>query len=69
MNEKVKRLRKAYNQKIKIKTEKNFIKSYSRKISLLHSLNKLFPNLLQNQLGKIEKKDKKIINSLQKKKR
>lgn len=69
MNEKVKRLRKAYNQKIKIKTEKNFIKSYSRTISLLHSLNKLFPNLLQNQLEKIVKKDKKIINSLQKNKR
>ena len=68
MNEKVKRIRKAYNQKNKMKTEKKFIKSYRRGISLLHSLNKLFPNLLQNQLMKIVKKDKKIINSLQKNK-
>jgi len=64
MNEKVKRIKRAYYQKNKIKTEEKFIKSYRRGFSLLHSLNKLFPNLVQNQLVKIVKKDKKIINSL-----
>jgi len=65
MNGKVKRISKMYNRKNKIKTEGNFIKSYRRGFYLLHTLNKLFPNLLQNQLIKIVKKDKKIINSLQ----
>lgn len=66
MNRKVKRISKMYNRKIKIKTEGNFIKSYRRGFYLLHTLNRLFPNLLQNQLIKIVKKDRKIINSLQK---
>jgi len=64
MDKKVRRLKRAHNQKNKIKTEKKFIKVYRRGFSLLCSLNKLFPNLVQNQLVKIVQKDKKIIDSL-----
>jgi len=66
MKKKVKRLRRAYHRKNKLTTEEKYIKAYRRAFSLIHSLNKLFPNLLQNQLIKIVKNDKKILNSIQK---
>lgn len=64
MKNKVKRLNRAYSQKSKLTTEEKYIKSYTRAFSLVYHLNKLFPNLLQNQLMRIVKKDKKIIDSL-----
>ncbi len=64
MKNKVKRLTKAYYNKSKLTTEEKFVKSYKRAFSAIHALNKLFPNLLQNQLIKIVKKDKKIIDSI-----
>jgi hypothetical protein len=64
MKNKVKRLNRAYRQKSKLTTEEKYIKSYTRAFSLVYHLNKLFPNLLQNQLMRIVKKDKKIIDSL-----
>jgi len=64
MRSKVERLTKAYLQKHKLNSEEKFIKYYLRMFSILNSLNKLFPNILQNQLLKIVKKDKKIIDSL-----
>jgi len=64
MEKKVRRLKRAYNQKNKIKTEEKFIRAYKRGFSLLCSFNKLFPNIVQNQLVKIVQKDKKIIDSL-----
>jgi len=67
MSKKVKRLTRAYYNKSKLTTEEKFVKSYRRAISLIYSLNKLFPNLLQNQLIKIIKKDKKIIDTIREK--
>jgi len=67
MSNKVKRLKKAYYKKNKLTTEEKFVKSYRRAFSLIYSLNKLFPNLLQNQLIKIVKKDKKIIDTIREK--
>lgn len=64
MKDKVKRLKKAYYQKNKLTKEKKFINSYRRMFSLLYSLNKIFPNILQNQYIKIIKNDKKILDSL-----
>lgn len=63
MKNKVKRLKKAYYQKNKLKTEEKYIKSYRRKFFLIYTLNKFFPNILQNQYIKIVKKDKKILDS------
>jgi digeranylgeranylglycerophospholipid reductase len=67
MSNKVKRLKKAYYKKNRLTTEEKFVKSYRRAFSLIYSLNKLFPNLLQNQLMKIIKKDKKIIDTIREK--
>jgi digeranylgeranylglycerophospholipid reductase len=66
MKNKVKRLKKAYYQKNRLTTEEKYIKAYRRGYSLIYSLNKLFPNLLQNQLVKIVKKDKKILEYIRK---
>lgn len=64
MKKKVSRIKRACNTKERLNTEKRFIKSYRRGISLLNKLNKLAPNLLQNQLIKIVQEDKKIIETL-----
>ena len=64
MNRKVTRLTRNYNWKNKIKTEAKFVRSYKRGISLLCLLNKLFPNVSENQLIRIVQKDKKILDSL-----
>jgi digeranylgeranylglycerophospholipid reductase len=66
MKDKVKRLKKAYYRKSRLTTEEKYTKSYRRAFSLLYSLNKIFPNILQNQFAKIVKKDKQILNSLRK---
>ena len=58
------RLIRIYNSKSKQTTEDKFEKSFSRGFNLLNIANKIFPNLLQNQLIKIVKKDKKIIDYL-----
>jgi digeranylgeranylglycerophospholipid reductase len=63
MNKKVSRLTRNYNWKNKIKTDSKFAKSYRRIISLLCTLNKIFPNICENQLLGIVKKDKKILDS------
>ena len=67
MKNKVKRITKTYYQKNRLTTEEKFVKSYKRAFSVVYTLNKLFPNLLQNQLIKIVKKDKKIIDAIRKK--
>ncbi len=64
MKNKVKRLKKAYYQKNRLKTEEKYIKTYRRNFFLIYTLNKFFPNILQNQLIKILKKDKKILDSI-----
>lgn len=64
MKNKVKRLKKAYKQKNKLKTEKKFVKAYIKYYSLINFLNNLCPNLLQNQIIGIVKKDKKVIDSI-----
>jgi digeranylgeranylglycerophospholipid reductase len=64
MKHKVKRLKKDYYKKSRLKTEEEYIKTCRRGFSLLYSLNKVFPNILQNQLVKIVKKDKKILESI-----
>jgi len=66
MKNKVKRLKKAYYHKNRLTTEKKYVKSYRRVFSLLNSLNRLFPNILQNQYIKIVKNDKKILDSIKK---
>jgi len=58
------RLIKTYKSKSKLTTEKKFEKSINRVFNLLNTANKIFPNLLQNHLIKIVKKDKKIIDYL-----
>ena len=66
MKNKVKRLKKAYYQKNRLTNEEKYTKSYRRAFSLLYSLNKIFPNILQNQYAKIVKNDKKILDSIRK---
>jgi digeranylgeranylglycerophospholipid reductase len=66
MKHKVKRLNKAYYYKNRLTTEKKYFKSYRRFFSLIYSLNKLFPNILQNRYIKIVKNDKKILDSIKK---
>jgi digeranylgeranylglycerophospholipid reductase len=66
MKKKVNRIKRACKTKERLKTEKRFIKSYRRGISLLNKINKLAPNLVQNRLIKIVQEDKKIIETLKK---
>ena len=66
MKNKVKTLKKAYYQKNSLTSEEKYIKSYRKVFSLLNLLNKIFPNILQNQFIKIVKKDKKILDSIRK---
>ena len=66
MKDKVKRLKKVYYQKRSLTTEEKYIKSCRKTFSLLYRLNKIFPNILQNQFIKIVKNDKKILESLRK---
>ncbi len=66
MKKKVKRIKRAFKTKEKLNTEKRFIKSFRRGISLLNKLNKIAPSLVQNQLIKIVQEDKKIITNLNK---
>ena len=58
------RLIKTYITKSRLTTEDKFEKSLNRVFKLLFFANKIFPNLLQNQLIKVVKKDKKIIDYL-----
>ncbi len=66
MKNKVKRLKKAYYKKNKLITEEKYNKSFKRMFSLLSSLNKIFPNILQNQFIKMLKNDKKVLDSIRK---
>ena len=66
MKDKVKRLKKVYYRKRSLTTEEKYIKSCRKAFSLLYRLNKIFPNILQNQFIKIVKNDKKILESLRK---
>jgi digeranylgeranylglycerophospholipid reductase len=65
MRTKVKRLTKAYKFINKLKTEDEFEKTFRRCFSLLNLAHKISPNLLENQLTSVVKKDKKIIDSLE----
>ena len=66
MKNKVKTLKKAYNQKNRLTIEEKYINTYRKVFSLLSLLNKFFPNILQNQFVKIVKRDKKILDSIRK---
>ncbi len=65
MEYKTDRLRKAYYRKSKLTTDEKFIKAYKRAFLMLSFLDRASPNLLENRVAKIMKKDISIFEQFQ----
>ena len=63
MKNKIKRIRKTYYKKSKLKTSSKFQKGFNRAFLMLYFANKIFSNFYQGRVAKILKKDGKILNS------
>jgi flavin-dependent dehydrogenase len=62
MKNKINRIRRTYNNKIKLNTGDKFVKGFNRVFATISMLNKLFPNFYQGYIAKILNKDLKIID-------
>jgi len=62
MNEKIKRLNKTYENKIKLNNDEKYIKGYKKAFKKLELANKIAPNLFQGYVSKLLRKDEEIIN-------
>jgi len=66
MGKKIRRIKKIYKQKNKLKTSEKYLKVISRVFAFLHFMNKIFPNFFQGSVAKTLKKDEKIIQKYKK---
>jgi len=63
LGKKIKRITKTYNRMKKLDTIEKFDKGFNKSFSKMELVNNIFPNFFQGSIGKILKKDLKIIKS------
>jgi digeranylgeranylglycerophospholipid reductase len=62
LKNKINRISKTYHRKSKLNTSEKYAKGFNRAFSTLELINNIFPNFFQGRVGKIFKKDIKILN-------